>query len=104
MYPHETIAANVPGRKGTFQSLSQLVGIAFDPSNKRKEYAALFEWDETELNELQKLGSSSMSMEEKKCKHLNYLYEIALAIAIDPGKNVSGNPGCEWQLGYFGDK
>jgi hypothetical protein len=42
-------------------------------------------------------------MADRKYKHLIYLYEIALGIAIEPGMNVSGNPGCEWQLGYFGD-
>ncbi len=103
-YPHESIANNVPGRKGTFQSLKQLVGVAFDPS-KKEEFAALFDWDDIELSELQKLTikGESNSMADKKCKHLIYLYEIALGIAIEPCMNVSGNPGCEWQLHWFGD-
>ena len=103
-YPHESIANNVPGRKGTFQSLKQLAGAVVDPS-KKEEFSALFLWDDIELTELQKLTikGESNSMADKKCKHLIYLYEIALGIAIEPCMNVSGNPGCEWQLHWFGD-
>ncbi len=103
-YPHESIANEVPGCKGTFQSLKQLVGVAVDPA-KKEDFAALFEWDDIKLSALQKLTikGESNSMVDKKCKHLIYLYEIALGIAIEPCMNVSGNPGCEWQLGYFGD-
>jgi hypothetical protein len=77
---------------------------AIDPS-KKEDFAALFKWDNIELSALQKLKikGESNSMEDKKCKHLIYLSEIALGIAIEPCMNVSGNPGCEWQLGYFGD-
>jgi hypothetical protein len=103
-YPHESIANEVPGCKGTFQSLKQLVGVAIDPS-KKEDFAALFEWDDIELSASQnlKIKGELHSMVDKNCKHLVYLYEIVLGIAIEPCMNVSGNPGCEWQLGYFGD-
>jgi hypothetical protein len=66
---------------------------------------SLFEWDQCELNQLIKLKmpGGQESMDERKYKHLIYLFEIALGIATEPSMNISGNPGCEWQLGYFGD-
>jgi hypothetical protein len=56
------------------------------------------EWDQCELNQLRKLKmpGGQESMDERKCKHLIYLFEIALGIAIEPSMNISGNPGCEW--------
>jgi hypothetical protein len=78
-YPHESIANEVPGCKGTFQSLKQIVGVAIDLS-KKEDFATLFEWDNIELSASQKLKikEESNSMVDKKCKHLIYLYKIAL--------------------------
>jgi hypothetical protein len=89
---------HIPKLEATF------VGVAIDLS-KKEDFAALFKWNDIELSASQKLKIKGElnSMVDKKCKHLIYLYEIALGIAIEPCMNISGNPGCEWQLSYFGD-
>ena len=34
---------------------------------------------------------------------MSYLFETYYAVAIEPKRNISDNPGCEWQLKYFGN-
>jgi hypothetical protein len=35
-------------------------------------------------------------------KNIVYLSELLHAVSIDLKENISSNPGCEWQLKYFG--
>jgi len=79
------------------------VGIAFDRS-KAKDLVDLFEWNETELKELEQLTGAGGrdSILEKKYKHIVMMVEIAYGIAIVPRDSISSNPGCEWQLRYYG--
>ena len=90
---------------GTFQQLKQAVGIAFK-KEKRMRSAALFDWDERELRELEKLSCTTDAtglMVFKQYRHIVYFGECSYGLAVTPGNNVSGNPSCEWQLGHFGN-
>jgi hypothetical protein len=61
----------------------------------------VFDWDNGEVKELEELTAASESRNtvvDKKYRHLVYLY----AVSIDLKENISSNPGCEWQLKYFG--
>ena len=102
-YPDESIAHQVPLRKGTFQGLKQLVAVGFDRS-KASEVVACFEWHESELNALKKLKmpNGRNTLIHRQYKHVCYLLETAVALAIQPSKNLSSNPTCEWQLGFHG--
>jgi hypothetical protein len=84
-YPHELVALNISNQKGVFQSLNQLVGIAFDRP-KVKDLVDLFEWNATELKELEQLtgAGGQDSILEKKYKHIVMMVEIAHGIAIVP--------------------
>ena len=64
----------------------------------------MFDWSEEELYGLSQLKGVAIrdTLEDKKYKHMCYLFEAAYALAIEPRRNISGNPGCEWQLNYFG--
>jgi hypothetical protein len=35
-------------------------------------------------------------------ENIVYLSELLYAVSIDLEENISSNPGCEWQLKYFG--
>ena len=63
---------------------------------KRDELLALFDWNEEEEIELKKLswtsGSWQDNLENRKYKHLTYLFEIAYALAIAPAHNITQNP------------
>lgn len=100
-YPHETAISRSTDRLGTFQQLKQCVGIGFERS-KKNELVSLFEWDSLELQKLQSLTSTDAIL-DRQYRHLAYLCEAAYAVAIKPEDNLSGNPTCEWQLGYFGN-
>jgi hypothetical protein len=94
-YPHELVALKIPNWKGVFQSLNQLVGIAFDRSKAKDLVVDLFEWNATELKELEQLtgAGGQDSILEKKYKHIVMMVEIAYGIAIVPRDNISSNPG-----------
>jgi hypothetical protein len=65
----------------------------------------LFDWDNGEVKELEKLTAASESrntLVHKKYRHIVYLSELLYAVSIDLKENISSNPGCEWQLKYFG--
>ena len=83
--------------------MSQLVGIGFNRTKKR-EIIELFEWDNIEIKELSALAGAGGrdTLEDKKYRHVDYHCEAIYALAIAPKANISGNPGCEWQLKYFG--
>jgi hypothetical protein len=103
-YPAESVSKKINCHKGSFDQLIQLCGVAFD-RRLRNQIIDLFEWNQIEVQELGKLSASlaeRQSMEDKKYRHIIYLFEVAYAIALKPTDNVSSNPGCEWQLRYFG--
>jgi hypothetical protein len=92
-------------RKGHFQDLKkQFVGIGFKRDNK-ENIVNLFDWDKREVKELEKLkaaNESKKTLVDKKYCHIVYLSELLYAVSIDLKENISSNPGCEWQLKYFG--
>lgn len=81
-----------------------MVGLGFQRS-KAKAIVECFEWDESELDALKelKMPHRKDTLLDRQYKHICYLGETAFALAIELRKNVSGNPTCEWQLGWFGD-
>ena len=106
-YPNQTVvdkellsATNV---KGTFQDLSVRIGCGMRRTNKYN-IIHLFDWNEIENKELGCLkgNSNRQTIDDKRYRHLCYMFELAYALAIEPSKNISTSAGCEWQTGYFG--
>ena len=91
-------------RLGTFQQLEQLIGIGIR-REQLTDVVGLFEWTRVECDELSLLQSAATrnELEDKKYRHLCYLFECAYALSIEPRRNISVNPGCEWQLKYYGN-
>ena len=90
-------------RKGTFADLSQLVGIGM-LREKKDDILALFDWNESEMSELQQLHWNSKwpdTLENRKYRHLSYLLEAVSAVAIAPELNSTQNPTGEWELKYY---
>ena len=81
-----------------------MIGIGFK-TDKTNEIIDLFEWTEKETFELNRLSVSGANdnINFKKYKHIAYLSEFAYGLAIAPADNISGNPGVEWQLKYYGN-
>ena len=106
-YPHiNCIENNLPSEEdtmGNFQQIEQLVGIGIT-KEKLTSVNDLFLWSDEELTALDILKGAATrdTIADKKYKHICYLFEIAYALSIEGGRNISANPGCEWQLGYFG--
>ena len=88
---------------GTFQQLEQLIGIGIT-RGKLTPINELFIWSDEEIKGLTNLKgvATRNSIGDKKYKHIYYLFELAYALAIESRRNISGNPGCEWQLRYYG--
>ena len=81
----------------------QVVCLGFMRENM-KDIVGLFEWEQYEIEALSGLKAASKereSLADKQHRHLMYLAELAYAVSIGEG-NMSKNPTCEWQLGYFG--
>jgi hypothetical protein len=61
----------------------------------------LFDWDNGEFKELEKLTAASESrntlVDNKYCP-IVYLSELLYAVSVDLKENISSNPGCERQL------
>ena len=90
-------------KKGNFEQLEQFIGVGF--KKELMEYIVnWFNWSEYEVEQLGLLaGVGGMdSIEEKKYRHLCYLFENAYALSLNQDNNISTNPGFEWQLGYYG--
>ena len=64
----------------------------------------LFPWSDVEVSELTALKGavSRNGLEMKQYKHICYLFECDYALDIEPKRNLSESPGCEWQLKYYG--
>ena len=62
----------------------------------------MFDLIEGELSEIDLLSDSEnlKDTEGKKFKHLCYLFQSVYTLAIEPRRNLSNNPGCEWRLQY----
>ena len=90
-------------RKGEFEQLEQLIGISFD-RRKMEKIVSLFEWNDEELFELNKLKGLNPkdTIIDKQYRHICYLTESVYALAISNSMNISSNPGFEWQLRYYG--
>jgi hypothetical protein len=73
LYPHQNFLTNDPSclRKGEFQDLKQFVGIGFKRYNK-ENIVNLFDWDNDEVKELEKLTAafeSRNTLVDKKYRH-----------------------------------
>ena len=108
-YPNKNcIEENLPSKeltKGNFQQIEQLMGIGFIKRNMSR-IINLFDWETNEEEKLNTLSmnSKAMTMNDRKYRHLCYLFELAYGICIAPKYNISSNPGCEWQLRYYGQE
>ena len=106
-YPHKEARDMPSAPLGFYQQLKMRVGIAVEKS-KMQEVVDLFDWDETELAELEKLPSRSPSSPDtllfKQYRHLCYLFELMYAVAINPNRNITESTTCEWQLRLYSKK
>ena len=103
-YPDNDVPFVSCFKKGTFQQLNQRVALAVNKSNMTP-FVDLFDWTVSESNQLAKLsvkGMTNPSLQYKKYRHLCYLFELTYAVALAPQANITQNPTCEWQLGWFG--
>ena len=86
------------------QKMKQRDGLGMERT-KRDEIIALFNWDEEEENELKKLSWKSSwpdNLQNRKYRHLTYLFEAIYAVSITPSLNLTQNPTSEWELRYYG--
>ena len=75
--------------------------------NNKQQIVDMFEWSETDdchLNNLKLDGGAGGTLQDKKFKHLCYMFETFYALAINPHDNITQNPGCEWQLRLYSNK
>jgi hypothetical protein len=64
----------------------------------------LFNWteiDEAMLTKLQYRSEGGGSLASKKYKHMCFMFELFFAVALQPSKNITNNPTCEWQLRLY---
>ena len=89
---------------GNFSQLQQCIGIGFGALDSR-EVVGLFTWTQEEISALSSLKSfgTNATMIDKQYRHICYLCEAMYALSINQDRNISSNPGCEWQLGYYGN-
>ena len=100
-YPHESVSDELaPNKKGTFGQLEQRVALGMRKAEKRK-ILELFQWTEADRNSIEGLkygANSAGTLVDKQYKHLCYMLELFFAVSVEPGKNLTSNPTCEWQL------
>ena len=84
---------------GNFQQIKQLIGIGIERSNLTL-INQLFDWSEEELIGFWQLKGVTIrdTLSEKKYKHICCLFEVEYTLSIESRRNISGNPGCQWQL------
>ena len=79
-------------------------------ANNKETILNMFEWSDFNDCYLSKLkldgddGSAGGTIQDKRFKHLCYLFETFYAVAINPHHNITQNPGCEWQLRMYSNK
>ena len=104
-YPMSNVECSIESRRGEFDDLKQICCLGME-KNKLESIINLFEWNKEEVMYLEKLSMKGNdepnSLNDKKYRHLTYLFELAYSLAIAPGKNRTNNPTGEWQLKYFG--
>ena len=64
----------------------------------------LFNWteiNETMLAKLPYRNDDGGSLVSKKYKHVCFMFELFFAVALEPSKNITNNPACEWQLRLY---
>jgi hypothetical protein len=64
----------------------------------------LFNWteiDEAMLTQLPYRSEGGGSLASKKYKHVCFMFELFFAVALEPSKNITNNPTCEWQLRLY---
>ena len=73
--------------KGNFQQIVQLVGVALHRSNEVK-VIDLFEWSDYEIEKLGELSVTAGKeyIENRKYRHMCYMFELAYALCITPEK------------------
>ena len=73
--------------KGNFQQIVQLVGVALHRS-KELEVVDLFEWTDYEVEKLGELSVAGdrETIENRKYRHMCYMFELAYALCIAPEK------------------
>ena len=93
---------NIDSIKGKFQQLEPLIGIGFNRSKKEDINSYCSKSEEYEL-ELLSISGKNQTLEDKKYRHLCYMFEKAYGLEVEPHRNISNNPGCEWQLRFYGE-
>jgi hypothetical protein len=103
-YPHESVGDDeAPNRRGTVSQLQQKMAMG-----KRKcdadRILRLLNWteiDEAMLTQLPYRSEGGESLASKKYKHVCFMFELFFAVALEPSKNITNNPTCEWQLRMY---
>ena len=93
--------------RDNLQQIVQLVGAALHRSNEVKAVGLL----DGVIMKLRNLVNSQLLevgllkvgslLKIEKYRHMCYMFELAYALCIAPEKNISSNPGCEWQLRFY---
>ena len=112
-YPHRDAAHLMNTKKGTWDQLNQRVAAGLK-ANKKQQILDMFEWSDSDECHLAKLmldgndgkldgndGNAGGTIQDKRFKHLCFMFETFYAVAIDPHDNITQNPGCEWQLEIY---
>ena len=106
-YPDKSIPDEVvPLKRASFQELEQRLALGFSKSD-RAAVVDLFQWtdiDEAHLSNLKYGDNQGGHLGDKKFKHICYMFELFFAICIDPARNTTENPTCEWQLRLYSQK
>jgi hypothetical protein len=100
-YPHESVSDELaPNKKGTFGQLELRVALGMRKADKSK-ILQLFQWTEADKANIGKLkygDNAAGTLVDRQYKHFCYMCELLFAVSVDPGKNLTSNPTCEWQL------
>ena len=89
--------------------LRQYVGIGFRKQDAElltldREHGGVLDWPDNivELVNKSGLGPRDAILEDKKLEMVAYLFELVYDLMIAESENVSGNPGFETFIGYYG--
>jgi hypothetical protein len=73
--------------------------------NTRRTVSQLFNWTEIAeamLTQLPYRSEGGGSLASKKYTHACFMmFELFFAVALEPSKNITKNPTCEWQLRLY---
>lgn len=110
-YPHpQSPDAQKETRAGVFTDLRQYVGIGFNRQDAElltldRAQGGVLEWPANIIDMVNKsgLGPRGATLAEKKLEMAAYLFELVYDLMIADRDNVSGNPGFEALIGYYGE-